>query len=70
MSSFIELAKLVNGHNVTIIDRWHSHPSYIKALASILAEDINENFKGEAWDKALILFSAHSIPLEFVFPTL
>lgn len=68
-SSFVQVAKYLEQNEgirgkVSIIDRWYNHPSYIKALAEILYKDLSEQF--EDTSKPLILFTAHSIPLEFV----
>lgn len=43
---------------VSVIDQWHDHPSYIQALSAILERDI----KHLDLDKTIVLFTAHSLP--------
>lgn len=52
--------------NVHIIDRWYRNPKYIEALTNILFEDIKNNFTAEELKETLIIFSAHSLPVDFV----
>ena len=71
-SSFIQAAKWLSANGepfskVTTIDRWYNHPLYIRALGEILAEDFKSNFEeGSDRDDTLILFTAHSIPIDFM----
>ncbi|EKX52692.1 hypothetical protein GUITHDRAFT_157086 [Guillardia theta CCMP2712] len=49
----------------SIIDRWHSHPSYIEALAGRILAGLNQ-FPVEDQKKVVFLFSAHSLPMKRV----
>ncbi|XP_074035700.1 ferrochelatase, mitochondrial [Leptinotarsa decemlineata] len=70
-SSFNEIYKLFqkrtipNGMRMTVIDRWPTHP----LLAKCFADNINKELQQIPEDKrkqAIILFSAHSLPLKAV----
>ncbi|KRX08552.1 hypothetical protein PPERSA_13033 [Pseudocohnilembus persalinus] len=52
--------------NVHIIDRWYRNPKYLEALTNILFEDIKKNFSSEELKESIILFSAHSLPVDFI----
>jgi protoporphyrin/coproporphyrin ferrochelatase len=49
----------------TLIDRWHTHPAFINALADSVRAGL-EQFAPEARDDVLLLFSAHSLPLSVI----
>jgi protoporphyrin/coproporphyrin ferrochelatase len=49
----------------SIIDRWHSHPLYIKALARRVALGLL-SLPEEVREKAIVVFTAHSIPMMIV----
>ena len=51
---------------VSLIDRWYTHKGYHRVLARLLAEDIKSKFDEKTRPSALILFTAHSLPLSFV----
>lgn len=55
-----------HGKQLHVIDRWFNHPGYVSTLARLLKEDIISNFPEEERDDVLILFSAHSLPFDFV----
>jgi protoporphyrin/coproporphyrin ferrochelatase len=49
----------------SVIDRWHSHPGFIAAVAKRIALGL-QKFPVEERDKVIIVFSAHSIPMMIV----
>jgi ferrochelatase len=49
----------------SIIDRWPVHPGFIDAMTETVREGI-EQFEPADRDKVLILFSAHSLPLDVI----
>ena len=49
-----------------IIDRWYFNEGYINAIAEIIKEDLIENFNKEERDNVLIMFTAHSLPIDFI----
>jgi ferrochelatase len=49
----------------SLIDRWPVHEGFIGAMAETVRDGLAEFAAGER-DKALLLFSAHSLPLQFV----
>ncbi|EAR97552.2 ferrochelatase (macronuclear) [Tetrahymena thermophila SB210] len=55
-----------HGKTIHVIDRWYNHPGYVKTISRLLSEDLKNNFKEEDRDNVLILFSAHSLPFDFV----
>ena len=48
--------------NVRIIERWPDHPGYLDALASTIGEAL-DLIRPEERDDAVVLFSAHGIPV-------
>lgn len=56
---------LADAFDWSVLDRWSTHPSYIKALASTITDGLAE-FAPEDRDEVLILFSAHSLPAKAV----
>ncbi len=48
-----------------IIDRWPTHPLYIKALAGTINDAI-EKIPSEEQDDAILVFSAHGVPLSVI----
>ena len=49
----------------SIIDRWHSHPAFIAALAGRIVAGL-EQFDPSERHKVVLLFSAHSLPMRRV----
>ena len=49
----------------SVIDRWPTHPGFIKAMARKVQNGL-EGFPAEDRAKVLLLFSAHSLPLEVI----
>jgi protoporphyrin/coproporphyrin ferrochelatase len=49
----------------SIIDRWPVHPGFIEAMADTVREGL-EQFDPSQRDQVLILFSAHSLPLDVI----
>lgn len=70
-SSFNELKKLQKELDPeesvewSTIERWPTHPGLVKAFANHI-KDALAKFPKEDRDKVVIVFSAHSIPLDFV----
>lgn len=46
----------------SVIDRWHSHPGFLAAVARRVALGLAQ-FEPAVRDKVVILFSAHSVPM-------
>ena len=49
----------------SVIDRWSTHPGFIRAMAKT-ARDGLEQFPEEEREDVLLLFSAHSLPLSII----
>jgi protoporphyrin/coproporphyrin ferrochelatase len=49
----------------SILDRWPVHPSFIAAMTETVREGLDQ-FPSADRDKVLILFSAHSLPLDVI----
>ena len=49
----------------SVIDRWHSNPGLIEAFADRVCAGL-QKFPEDVRDKAVILFSAHSLPMSVV----
>jgi protoporphyrin/coproporphyrin ferrochelatase len=49
----------------SIIDRWPVHPGFIEAMTETVREGLNR-FAPSLRDKVLLLFSAHSLPLDVI----
>jgi ferrochelatase len=49
----------------SIIDRWPVHPGFIQAMTSTVRDGL-EQFEQADREKVLILFSAHSLPLDVI----
>lgn len=49
----------------SIIDRWPTHPTYIRALAKLIRKGL-QGFPVAEREKAVIMFSAHSLPMKTV----
>ena len=49
----------------SVIDRWPVHPGFIKAMAASVRKGL-QKFPGSERDDALLLFSAHSLPLKVI----
>ncbi|KAG0369067.1 ferrochelatase hem15 [Gamsiella multidivaricata] len=49
----------------SVIDRWHSHPGLVQAFANKIEAGL-QKYSAESRDKVVILFSAHSLPMDIV----
>ncbi len=49
----------------SVIDRWPTHPAFIRAMAESVRKGL-ELFPPEERDQVLLLFSAHSLPLSVI----
>jgi protoporphyrin/coproporphyrin ferrochelatase len=49
----------------SILDRWPVHPGFIEAMTETVRDGLSR-FPAEDRDKTLILFSAHSLPLDVI----
>ena len=49
----------------SLIDRWPVHPGFINAMTETVRDGLSQ-FDSRDRDKALILFSAHSLPLDVI----
>lgn len=47
----------------SIIDRWATHPLFIKTIAQRINDEL-AHFPSDIRDDVMILFSAHSLPLK------
>lgn len=70
-SSFNEIYKYYKNRGVpkdlklSVIDRWATHPLLIKTFADLIRKTLN-SLPSEKRNEAIILFSAHSLPLKAV----
>jgi len=70
-SSLNELWRQLKQHSMgeqikwSLIDRWHSHPSFIRALAGRIEAGLLQ-FPESDRHKVVLLFSAHSLPMRRV----
>jgi ferrochelatase len=56
---------LRNAFAWSVIDRWHTHPAFINAMAAKVREGLAQIDAGKR-DEVLLLFSAHSLPLNVI----
>jgi ferrochelatase len=56
---------MANEFEWSVIDRWPTHPGFIKAMAKTVKDGL-EQFAEEDRDEVLLLFSAHSLPLSII----
>ncbi len=49
----------------SVIDRWPTHPRFVEAMTETVKQGL-EQFSPQERDDVLILFSAHSLPLEVI----
>jgi protoporphyrin/coproporphyrin ferrochelatase len=49
----------------SVIDRWSTHPGFVKVMADKVREGL-ETFPAAERDNVLLLFSAHSLPLSII----
>ncbi|KAI9033771.1 ferrochelatase [Phycomyces nitens] len=61
----IKAAGMEDSVDWSIIDRWNTHPGFIEATASLIEKKLSEYTPEERKD-AVILFSAHSLPMSVV----
>ena len=56
---------LVDAFRWSIVDRWPVHPGFIEAMTETVREGLEQFASGER-DRVLMLFSAHSLPLDVI----
>lgn len=56
---------MANEFEWSVIDRWPTHPGFIKAMTKMVVDGLEE-FAEEDRDDVLLLFSAHSLPLNII----
>jgi ferrochelatase len=56
---------MANEFQWSVIDRWPTHPAFIRAMAKTVQDGL-ERFSEEERDDVLLLFSAHSLPLTII----
>lgn len=49
----------------SVIDRWATHPGFIKAMTKMVKDGLDQ-FEEKDRDEVLLLFSAHSLPLNII----
>ncbi|MCB9637966.1 MAG: ferrochelatase [Myxococcales bacterium] len=49
----------------SVIDRWHTHPGFIRSMVRKIEEGLDK-FAPEEREEVVLLFSAHSLPLRIV----
>ncbi len=57
--------RLEQEFNWSVIDRWPTHPKFIEAMTKTVKQGL-ELFSEDERDDALLLFSAHSLPLSVI----
>jgi ferrochelatase len=57
---------LQNSFKWSIIDRWNLYPGYVQAVAEGLVEGLKKFSSYDAAERAVIVFSSHSLPLKVV----
>ena len=55
-----------NTVEVEVIDRWYYHEGYTGFIAQQIKQMLQQKFTEEQRDEVLILFSAHSNPVQFI----
>jgi len=56
---------LQNDFSWSVIDRWPTHPRFIEAMTQTVRDGL-EQFSPEDRDDVLLMFSAHSLPLDVI----
>ena len=56
---------LANEFQWSVIDRWPTHPGFIRAMTKTVVDGL-ARFPDEGRDDVLLLFSAHSLPLNII----
>jgi len=56
---------MANEFKWSVIDRWPTHPGFVRAMAKMVQDGL-EQFPEEERDGVLLLFSAHSLPLSII----
>ena len=70
-SSLNELWRALDRHQLTdaftwsLLDRWGTHPGFVRAVAGAVAEGL-DGYAPDERDNVLIMFSAHSLPLSVI----
>ena len=49
-----------------IIDRWYNHPLLIKSFQELISKALAKHYTEQDYEKVVVLFSAHSLPLSSV----
>lgn len=63
MYRYFDKHGLPQGMKLSIIDRWSVHPLLAQCFADLIRKELN-TLPEEIRSEALILFSAHSLPLK------
>ena len=61
----LEAQSLSSAFKWSVIDRWHDHPLFVRAVARRVQLGLQQ-FPAEDRSKVLLLFSAHSVPVKTV----
>lgn len=56
---------LENAFRWSVIDRWHNYPGFIAAMARAIRAGL-DHYPEDTRDQVVLLFSAHSLPLDIV----
>jgi len=56
---------MVSDFRWSVIDRWPTHPAFIRAMTKTVVDGLSQFAEGER-DEVLLLFSAHSLPLNII----
>jgi ferrochelatase len=56
---------MANDFQWSVIDRWPTHPGFIRAMTRTVEAGLSQ-FTGEEREDVLLLFSAHSLPLSII----
>lgn len=70
-SSYNELWRALDRHQLqdafewSLLDRWGTHPGFVKAVSSAVHEGL-ATYPADERDDVMILFSAHSLPLSVI----
>ncbi|MCJ7629785.1 MAG: ferrochelatase [Longimicrobiales bacterium] len=56
---------MANEFQWSVIDRWPTHPGFVRAMAKSVHDGL-EQFPKEERDDVLLMFSAHSLPLSII----
>ncbi|MFH1765554.1 MAG: ferrochelatase [Gemmatimonadota bacterium] len=57
--------RMANEFQWSVIDRWPTHPSFIRAMVKTVQDGLGQ-FREDEQDDVLLMFSAHSLPLSII----